>query len=108
MFQVICPFMIQTKKYYTILIFTVLLSIVGKGVAFGQAIDWKAPNHWVDSILASMSEDEKITQLMTIAVWTQRDQIHEREIERLITDYKVGGLMFMKGGPVKQANLCNR
>jgi len=108
MFQVICPFMIQTKRFYSVFVIILLLSIVGKGVAFGQAIDWKAPNHWVDSILAGMTEDEKITQLMTIAVWTQRDQNHEKEIEKLITDYKVGGLMFMKGGPVKQANLCNR
>ncbi len=85
-----------------------LFVVFGYSSSLGQGIDWKAPNHWVDSILSSMTEDEKITQLMTVAVWTQRDASHEKEIEKLINDYKVGGLMFMKGGPVKQANLCNR
>lgn len=85
-----------------------LFLIWGRTPAKAQSIDWKAPNRWVDSILAAMTEDEKITQLMTVAVWTQRDASHEKEIEKLILDYKVGGLMFMKGGPIKQANLCNR
>lgn len=74
----------------------------------GQQISWNKSYPWVDSLMATLSEDEKIAQLITLAVWTQRDQTHEKEIEKLIVDYKVGGLMFMKGGPVKQAVLCNR
>lgn len=74
----------------------------------GQQISWNKSYPWVDSLMANLSEDEKIGQLITLAVWTQRDQSHEKEIEKLIVDYKVGGLMFMKGGPVKQAVLCNR
>ncbi|MCK6609698.1 MAG: serine hydrolase [Bacteroidia bacterium] len=74
----------------------------------GQQISWNKSYPWVDSLMATLSEDEKIAQLITLAVWTQRDQTHEKEIEKLIVDYKVGGLMFMKGGPVKQAILCNR
>lgn len=63
---------------------------------------------WVDSVFASLSQEEKIAQLMTIAVWTQRDSAYLKDIEKLVSEHKVGGLMFMKGTPYKQAMLTNR
>ncbi|MCF8254293.1 MAG: serine hydrolase [Bacteroidia bacterium] len=56
----------------------------------------------------TLSLDEKIAQLMTVAVWTQRDSNYLKEIELLIRDCKIGGIMFMKGTPHKQAVLTNR
>lgn len=108
MIQVICHFKMNFNRLYKIFICSLLMLYRGSPLVKAQGIAWNSPNHWVDSILSSMTEEEKITQLMTIAVWTQRDAAHEKEIERLITESKVGGLMFMKGGPIKQANLCNR
>ena len=33
---------------------------------------------------------------------------HFKTIEKLVSDYKIGGVIFFQGGPVRQANLTNR
>lgn len=76
--------------------------------AQSYAINWQKNYPWVDSILNQLSLDEKIAQLMTIAVWTQRDSNYLNEVEKIVREQKIGGLMFMKGTPHKQAVLTNR
>ncbi|MBL7943164.1 MAG: hypothetical protein JNM00_10385, partial [Flavobacteriales bacterium] len=65
---------------------------------------------WADSVLAAMTVEEKIGQLFMVAAWS--DEKHKdydpAGIEKLIRDYHIGGLIFMQGGPVRQANLTNR
>lgn len=63
---------------------------------------------WVDSVFNSLSEDERIGQLFMVAAWSNKDKKHETEITDLIKNQKVGGLIFMQGGPVRQVNLTNR
>ncbi|MDR2836419.1 MAG: hypothetical protein LBV69_09590, partial [Bacteroidales bacterium] len=64
-------------------------------------------NQWVDSVFNSLSDDEKITQLLIYPAYSNLDKTHVAEIQALITDYKIGGLIFMQGGPVRQAKLTN-
>lgn len=73
-----------------------------------HAINWKKPSAWVDSVMSKLTLEEKIAQLITVAVWTTRDTNYLRDIEGLVRDYKVGGLMFMKGTPHRQLALTNR
>ncbi len=77
---------------------------------FGQShiINWSKSNSWVDSVFNTLSNDEKISQLITVAVWSQRDSSYLKDVEMLVKDYKIGGLMFMKGTPNKQVRLTNR
>ncbi len=77
---------------------------------YGQSgsINWNKTNPWVDSIYAAMSDDERIGQLFMVDVWTLRDSNHFNYIETLVKEYKVGGLIFFKGTPFKQAILTNR
>ncbi|MDP4586613.1 MAG: serine hydrolase, partial [Flavobacteriales bacterium] len=63
---------------------------------------------WADSALAAMSLDEKIGQLFMVAAYSNRDEAHVLEIETLIEEQHIGGLIFMQGGPIRQANLTNR
>lgn len=63
---------------------------------------------WADSVFQTMSPDERIAQLIMIPVYSNKDQIHEDSISNLITQYKVGGLIFFQGGPVRQAIMTNR
>lgn len=70
-------------------------------------IKWDEKNVWVDSVYRSMSEDDRITQLMMIAAWSGKDSTHIKDIECHIKDLKVGGLIFFKGTPTKQAQLTN-
>ncbi|WP_221389925.1 glycoside hydrolase family 3 N-terminal domain-containing protein [Dyadobacter sp. NIV53] len=65
-------------------------------------------NKWVDSTLETMSTEEKIGQLFMVATFSNRDESHYRNIDRLINDFHIGGLIFFQGGPVGQAQLTNR
>lgn len=54
-----------------------------------------------------MSPDEKISQLIVVAAFSNRDENHKQEIIKLIREQKIGGLIFMQGGPVREARLIN-
>ncbi len=41
------------------------------------------------------------------SVYSNKDSIHVNTVDKLITENKVGGLIFFQGGPVRQANLTN-
>ena len=63
---------------------------------------------WVDSVFDSMSEEERLGQLFMVAAYSNRDEKHSEELEKLIREYNIGGLIFFQGGPVRQAILTNR
>ena len=63
---------------------------------------------WVDSVFKTLTPEERIGQLFMVAAWSNKDKKHETEISDLIKNQKIGGLIFMQGGPVRQANLTNR
>ena len=77
--------------------------------AFGQSkpIFLYESSNWVDSIMNKMSDDEKIAQLFMVAAYSNKDEIHQQKIVEVIEKYKIGGLMFLQGGPVRQAKLTN-
>ncbi|RYJ51236.1 beta-N-acetylglucosaminidase [Flavobacterium petrolei] len=63
--------------------------------------------NWVDSIYNKMSSREKIGQLYMISAYSNKDSVHENEVNALIEEYKVGGILFFQGGPMRQAKLTN-
>jgi len=62
---------------------------------------------WVDSIYSKMSLQEKLGQLFMVSAYSNKDAAHKNEIKSLIQDYKVGGVIFFQGSPVRQAKLTN-
>ena len=62
---------------------------------------------WVDSVFNSLRPDEKIAQLFMVAAYSNKDEEHKKEIARMIKKYKIGGLIFFQGGPLRQADLTN-
>ncbi|MBA6156625.1 serine hydrolase [Tenacibaculum sp. S7007] len=72
------------------------------------AKDAEAQNIWVDSIMKSMSVDEKIGQLFMIQAYSNKDKKHEQFITSMINKYHVGNLIFMQGTPEKQVTLNNK
>lgn len=64
--------------------------------------------NWVDSIYNKMSLREKVGQLFMISAYSNKDSIHTNQVNTLIQDYKVGGVIFFQGGPVRQAKLTNQ
>jgi beta-N-acetylhexosaminidase len=65
-------------------------------------------NLWLDSMLASMTLDEKIGQLFTIRAHSNLSQDHIKSVEQQIQKYHVGGLCFFQGTAAKQLELTNR
>ncbi len=63
---------------------------------------------WADSVLNSMTLEEKIGQLFMVAAYSNKDKTHEEAILGLIENQKIGGLIFFQGGPVRQAHLTNK
>ena len=64
-------------------------------------------NNWVDSVFTSLSNEEKIAQLIVIRAHSNLGPDHIAQVTDLIRKYDVGALCFFQGGPVRQANLTN-
>lgn len=62
---------------------------------------------WVDSLYNNMSLEEKIGQLYMVQVFSSQSEQEKTNIVNLIRDNKIGGLIYSKGGPVRQAKLNN-
>src|SRR4249920_840883 len=70
-------------------------------------------NHWVDSVFSTLSDSQKIAQLMVIRLSaidqqtgkiTFFDSLAEADIRR----YNIGSICLFQGGPKHQAALINR
>ncbi|MCJ8166702.1 glycoside hydrolase family 3 protein [Pontibacter sp. E15-1] len=64
-------------------------------------------SYWVDSVFRSLTPDERIAQLIIIEAFSNQGPAYEADVMRLIKRYKVGGIIFFQGGPVRQAKLTN-
>ena len=63
---------------------------------------------WVDSIMMKISLEQKIGQLFMIQAYSNKNGEHTKELLGLINKFQVGGIIFMQGGPLAQAKLCNK
>jgi beta-N-acetylhexosaminidase len=68
---------------------------------------YTADKHWADSVFASLTPEERIAQLFMVAAYSNKDKTHIKEIRKLVDKYKIGGLIFFQGGPIRQAKLTN-
>ena len=62
---------------------------------------------WEQNVLDSMTLEEKIGQLFMVAAYSNKDAAHVTAIEKLISEYHVGGLIFFQGKSQKQLELTN-
>ncbi len=67
----------------------------------------KPDSYWVDSVFKSLTPDERIAQLIIIEAFSNQGAAYEADVMRLIKQYKVGGIIFFQGGPMRQAKLTN-
>ena len=67
-----------------------------------------AEQNWVDSVFTSLTPDQRLGQLFMVAAYSNKDRRHVQGIDALVKNYGVGGLMFLQGGPRRQAILTNR
>lgn len=70
--------------------------------------DGAARTKWVDSVYKSLNQEERIGQLFMVAAYSGGKNFNQAAIEELIRKHQIGGLIFMQGGPLRQASLTNR
>jgi beta-glucosidase-like glycosyl hydrolase/CubicO group peptidase (beta-lactamase class C family) len=65
-------------------------------------------SRWVDSVMKTLTPDQRVAQLFMVAAYSNRKRIDEDSISTLIKQYGIGGMVFFQGGPVRQSRLLNR
>ena len=93
-----------------------LLLLAATGLLISSAVPYEdaarprsvAEQNWVDSVFNSLTPDQRLGQLFMVAAYSNKDKRHVQSIEALVRNQNIGGLMFLQGGPRRQANLTNR
>ncbi len=62
---------------------------------------------WVNAKYEAMSVEERIGQLFMVSVASNQNKTATEDIEKLIREHHIGGVIFSRGGPVQQAKLTN-
>lgn len=52
---------------------------------------------WADAQLEKMTLEQKIGQFFMVATWPYKGEKHEAEIDSIITNYEIGGLIYFQG-----------
>ena len=78
--------------------------------SFSQYKTTPVAQHWADSVFNSLSDDQRITQLMVLresTISNGKAVIFDTAIINAINKYNIGGICLFQGAPTKQANLIN-
>src|SRR5688572_30793290 len=65
-------------------------------------------SRWVDSVFSTLTPEERIAQLMVVEGYSNQGRRYEKDLLMLVKKYKVGGIIFFQGGPIRQARLTNK
>ncbi|TGE14117.1 glycoside hydrolase family 3 N-terminal domain-containing protein [Hymenobacter elongatus] len=101
-------------KEFRISLLLVLLAVTGLIISSSAPKDKDvrpisaAEQTWVDSVFATLTPDQRLGQLFMVAAYSNKDKKHVQRIDELVKVYGIGGLMFLQGGPHRQATLANR
>ncbi|MEJ2003891.1 MAG: glycoside hydrolase family 3 N-terminal domain-containing protein, partial [Cyclobacteriaceae bacterium] len=90
------------------LIFSGILLLCALYPAYSQENQTQNAALWADSVYDAMSAGERVGQLFMAAAYSNGNEEHKAEIERLVKESNIGGLIFMQGGPGRQLRLTNR
>lgn len=75
--------------------------------AFSQYKSRLSAEKWTDSVFNSLSNEQRIAQLMVIRAHSNLGADHVAKVTEDIQKYNVGALCFFQGGPIRQAVLTN-
>jgi len=97
-------------KYIWILVFLSSLNVKAQPSSLEiQSLKSKTQiERKVDSILNKLSLRDQIAQLMMVGMYPNKGKEHDQEIENLIKDYHIGGLIVFQGSPYLVTNKLNK
>jgi len=65
-------------------------------------------DQWVDSVFNSLSIDGKIGQLLMVPAYSGKGHGHLAHVIKMVKENKIGGIISMKGGPMRHINMVNQ
>lgn len=86
----------------------ILLCLVLNVSVWAQTKSKNAADQWADSVYESLTLEQRIGQLFMVAAYSNKGPSHLLELEKLVQEQAVGGLIFFQGGPQRQAVMTNR
>ncbi len=102
----------MSKKVCMLLLFQVaLFQIAFCWVSVGDSsmtVERVSQEQWIARAMDTLSLEQKIGQLLVLPVYTSPDQDYLQDIEYLVGNYNIGGIIFHKGYPQQQAKLVNQ
>lgn len=69
--------------------------------------DFKNQQKWVDSIYSQMTLQERVGQLFMAIAMSSDSEAQLNAVRNQIREQHIGGIIFSKGGPIRQAKLNN-
>lgn len=78
--------------------------------AFSQTKSSLSAQQWVDSVFNSLSDEQRIAQLMVVrlsSITSHGVEWYDKDVTAYIKQYNIGSVCLFQGSPVKQATLIN-
>jgi beta-glucosidase-like glycosyl hydrolase/CubicO group peptidase (beta-lactamase class C family) len=66
-----------------------------------------AKKQWVDSVYNAMTVEQRIGQLFMLRAHSNKSREYHNKVKAEIERFRVGGVCFFQGGPLRQINLVN-
>ncbi len=96
------------KQYLTLLLLFITISVYSQQHnPLLVENDLKNQQKWVDSVYSKMTLAEKVGQLFMVDVFSRDPQSKINKVDSLIINQHIGGVIFSKGGPLRQAKISN-
>lgn len=99
------------KRFYTLLLAVLLMTSMQQAMAVKPAIlnraNQQEMERWVNNTFAKLSHDERIAQIIIMAVEPDDSEYTRLVVKRYVEDLKVGGLIYEKSNIATQAALNN-
>ncbi len=98
------------RGIYILFLLSVVLLVSAQSVKTDNELTaaQKAKSRWVDSVYNQLSTSEKIGQLFMVAAYSGGPKYNEAEITGLVNNGQIGGIIYMQGDPVSQAQQTNK
>ena len=80
----------MSKQIFLLSIFIIYLLNNSSAQHYWKPIFFSDDTSWADSILATLSEEERIAQLFMVSAYSNKDDIHKEHVSSLIKKYKIG------------------
>jgi hypothetical protein len=93
----------SNKLFCTLLLSLFFYHLNGQQTPYLQYLD----HPWVDSVLTTLSTEERIAQSVWIATGADKDISHYLRTDHIIRQHGIGGLIFNQGKASEQGELIN-